>query len=112
MAEPSKTQQILDVANKIDHRLDIHITQQEQRDKKVDKLYEIIVTGNGERSHVQRLNNVEDWIATQKKERTYYTRLFLGLFAAQLIAGIVAAAILLIRFAPLVERLETVVYIG
>ena len=113
MAEQrSKTQQVLDVANEINHRLDLHITQQENRDWKVDKLYEIIVIGNGKRSHVQRLDNVEEWIATQKKERTYYTRLFLGLFAAQLVAGIVAAAVLLIKLAPLVERLQTVVYIG
>ena len=110
MAEPSKTQQILDVTNSIDYRLGMHITEQSERDNKVDKLYEIIVTGNGKKSHVQRMDNIDDWIAVQKSERTYYTRLFIGLFAAQILTGIIAAVFFLIRLVPLVEKLQTVVY--
>ncbi len=64
---PSKIQQVLDKVTELEHILDKHVSAQEDRDEKVDKLYEMIVTGNGDLSHAERLRIVERYQDNQRK---------------------------------------------
>jgi len=74
----SKIQQVLDKVIDIEHSLDKHIEAQKERDEKVDKLYEVVVTGNGELSHAERLRMVERYQAGQRKAVYFVSAIVAG----------------------------------
>lgn len=47
----------------IRHDLALHVSKDDERDKKVDKMYEIIVTGNGNPSLQERVRTLEQFRA-------------------------------------------------
>lgn len=83
-----------------------------------EKLKKIVV-GNGEPGMDENVRGigkdltdlrdlVKTYIQTEQSNRQYYTRLFVGIFAAQAIAAIIAGAVLLVRLAPLIDKLQSV----
>ena len=64
MAEESET---LAAINKLGHTVDLHVQKDADRDLKTNKMYEILVTGNGKPSMEQRVSAIEDWISGERK---------------------------------------------
>lgn len=62
----------------------------------------LLVTGNGVPSLQERIRKMEAFIEGQK----YWLRFVAGALIVQVIAFIVVAATFIIRFAPLLERIE------
>ena len=80
--------------------------------KMVDEHDKILVRGNGEPSMQEDMRTVQKDIAKilthfedQKKARASYLKLFIGLVGAQLLAGIVMAAVYFIRVSPYLDEI-------
>jgi len=76
---------------------------EKERDKKVNKLNEVVLIGNGEvairetvRTHTAFINEIKYWM-----------KFVIGVVIAQLLTFSIAAVIVYIKFLPVLEKLAT-----
>lgn len=81
----SKQQQILDSLTEIRHSIDLHVQKDTDRDKKTDRMYEILVTGNGKPSMEVRVSKIEAWIEGERKFLWILLTTIVGLFGSGLL---------------------------
>lgn len=74
----------------------------------------ILVRGNGEpslredmRTVKRDVEEIKKYLEDEKKTRQGYMKLFVGIIVAQFLAGLVSAAVLLIRIAPYIEGITS-----
>lgn len=67
----------------------------------------ILVRGNGEPSIQERMRNIERYIAEEKEQRKYYFRLTVSIAFTNIAALVIAAAIWIMRIAPILEKITT-----
>ena len=67
MPTTSKQQQILAALNGINTAIALQDQRSEERDKKTNKMYEILVTGNGKPSMELRVSKIEAWIEGERR---------------------------------------------
>lgn len=70
---------------------------------RVGKLYEEVITGNGEVSLLERMRNVEKFVSGFQ----YWSKFLIGALIIQTLAFLGGVVIALVRFLPVLERLAT-----
>src|SRR5574339_692040 len=70
--------------------------------EEVEEHAKLLITGNGVPSLQERVRNMETFIESQK----YWLRFVAGALIIQVVAFVVVAATLIIRFAPLLEQIK------
>ena len=70
---------------------------------KVNKHHEVLITGNGEVSLLERMRKLEDFV----REFRYWQKFLVGALLLQTLAFLAGVLIALIRFLPVLEQLAT-----
>ena len=89
--------------------LAVHVAGDQERDEKLRKVYEVLITGNGHEPLTQTVYRSQDWINAVKR----FLWLLIGAVVAAIIAGagatltgLVSLGYLIIKIYPLLQNMQ------